>query len=196
MNFFDIYAGLYDSFMKLFGLFKTKHIIKSLQPEKQEIILDIGGGTGYLASKVAPLASKVVVVDISANMLKRAVKYPEVETCKSNAENIPFKDEHFDKIICVDALHHIKKIEECASEMHRLIKPGGRVVIMEFHIKSFTSRLIWLFEKMFVDNSRFVKPDELIDIMSKNGFEGTTTKISSFEYIYSGVKTFPTATTN
>lgn len=111
-----------------------------LQPLPREKILDAGTGPGNYAITVAKSsASRVVGVDISRNFIERAKKnadlagVPEIEFVHGDLEELPFDDGYFDKIICGGALQATPDRDRAASELFRVLKPGGRAVIVEPH---------------------------------------------------------------
>ncbi len=189
MNIFDIYSNMYDPFMKIMGLYRTETIIKYLKPKKTDMVLDIGGGTGYIGSKIYPEVAKVVLVDDSAKMLARAKRHRGLELCHAKSHLIPYPNNYFDIVICTDVLHHIKDNGPTILEMKRVLKVGGKVLISEFDIKGFRGALFWLFERTALLNyCQFIKPETLLAMMKENQFTGKINKISRIEYIYVGNK--------
>ncbi|MFA6252405.1 MAG: methyltransferase domain-containing protein [Candidatus Paceibacterota bacterium] len=188
MNIFNVYSSRYDKFVNTFGYDeKDGIIIKELDPSPDQVILDIGGGTGRLARKISQYVKKFVVLDSSEKMLKEVPEDNKIETCLAMAQNIPFKDSSFDSILCIDALHHIKAIDETIREINRVIKKDGKIVICEFDIRGINGFMFWMFEKI-IDNSKFIKPRELLVKMENNGFNGKIIKLPGLEYLYIGQK--------
>jgi ubiquinone/menaquinone biosynthesis C-methylase UbiE len=107
-----------------------------------ESVLDVGCGTGTLAiaakRRVGP-AGRVHGIDASPEMIARARKKATkagVEVTFENAvvEQLPFADGSFDAVLSTVMLHHLgrKARQQCASEMRRVLKPGGRVLAVDF----------------------------------------------------------------
>jgi ubiquinone/menaquinone biosynthesis C-methylase UbiE len=107
-----------------------------------ESVLDIGCGTGTLAitakRRVGP-AGRVFGIDASPEMLARAAKKArkaEVEVVFKNGivEALPFPDCQFDVVLSTVMLHHLgsKARQLCAREIRRVLKPGGRVLVIDF----------------------------------------------------------------
>ena len=188
MNKFNIYASVYNSFISFFGYgAKDNILMNQLDLKSSKLVLDVGGGTGNLAYKISKHVKKVIVLDSSEEMLKRVHDGDKVEKCFAFAQSIPFNDEKFDLVLCIDALHHIKEIDEAIKEISRVTKKKGRVVVCEFDIKGIVGWLFWLFEKV-LDNSKFIKPKALIEKMEDNGFSGKIIKLTGLEYLYVGEK--------
>jgi demethylmenaquinone methyltransferase/2-methoxy-6-polyprenyl-1,4-benzoquinol methylase len=105
-------------------------------------VLDLAGGTGDLASRMVPLVGPeglVVLSDINASMLiegrRRLVDegvVGNVEYVQADAEALPFPDNSFDCITIAFGLRNVTHKEMALQAMHRALKPGGRVVILEF----------------------------------------------------------------
>jgi demethylmenaquinone methyltransferase/2-methoxy-6-polyprenyl-1,4-benzoquinol methylase len=193
MNRFNLYAKIYDSFMKWSGFDnQTALVIKYLQPNKNQIILDIAGGTGYLASKIASKTKQVVVLDSSKQMLNQAKKkqadFKNIKIKLAKAEKLPFDDNYFDSVVLIDALHHIKKVDRAIKEAKRVLKNNGKIIIFEFEIKGLKGWLFWLFEKIYVDNSKFIKPAQLLKKMQLHNFSGKIISVSKLKYLYVGKK--------
>lgn len=105
-------------------------------------VLDLAGGTGDLSSRLLPLVGPrglVVLSDINANMLregrKRLVDEGAVGTIayvQADAEQLPFPESAFDCLTIGFGLRNVTHKERALEAMYRTLKPGGRVIILEF----------------------------------------------------------------
>jgi ubiquinone/menaquinone biosynthesis C-methylase UbiE len=123
------------------GVFREK-VLRLARLEPGESVLDVGCGTGTLAiaakRHVGPTGT-VYGIDASPEMLARAGKKTRkagVEVVFKNglAQALPFSDAQFDAVLSTVTLHHLprKARQECACEMRRVLKPGGRVLAVDF----------------------------------------------------------------
>jgi demethylmenaquinone methyltransferase/2-methoxy-6-polyprenyl-1,4-benzoquinol methylase len=128
-------------------------------------VLDAGGGTGRVASAIREHAGEVVVADPSLGMLRHADR-TQLELACSNSEALPFPNGSFDRIIMVDALHHVVNQVQTAREMYRVLKPGGCIVIEEPDIRTFGVKLIAVAEKLLLMRSHFLSPQQIVDLFS------------------------------
>ena len=86
--------------------------------------------------------------------------------CPWPPEALPFPDESFERVIMVDALHHVFSQHETAREMYRVLKPGGRVVIEEPDIRHIFVKLIAVAEKLILMRSHFLAPSKIAGLFS------------------------------
>jgi demethylmenaquinone methyltransferase/2-methoxy-6-polyprenyl-1,4-benzoquinol methylase len=128
-------------------------------------VLDAGGGTGRVANVIREHAGEVVIADPSLGMLRQADRTQLGLAC-SNSESLPFPSNSFERIIMVDALHHVIHQGQTAREMYRVLKPGGRIVIEEPDIRSFFVKLIAVAEKLLLMRSHFLSPKSIVDLFS------------------------------
>ena len=107
-----------------------------------QTLLDLAGGTGDLAlrfSRLVGAQGKVIIGDINASMLNvgrerlldRGVT-GNVEFVQVNAENLPFPDRSFDCVTIAFGLRNVTDKEKALSSMYRVLKPGGRALVLEF----------------------------------------------------------------
>ncbi|MCY4265741.1 MAG: bifunctional demethylmenaquinone methyltransferase/2-methoxy-6-polyprenyl-1,4-benzoquinol methylase UbiE [Gammaproteobacteria bacterium] len=105
-------------------------------------VLDLAGGTGDLSMKMAPLVGKkgtVVLADINNSMLQigrdrlidRGLSAP-ITLARINAEALPFADDYFDCICIAYGLRNVTDKQQALFSMLRVLKPGGRAVVLEF----------------------------------------------------------------
>ena len=97
-------------------------------------IADIGVGTGLVAREAAKIIGdpgSVTGVDPSPGMMQNAQVPAGVNLVQGSAENIPFPDNTFDFLSMGYALRHISDLSVAFTEFHRVLKPGGRICILE-----------------------------------------------------------------
>ncbi len=141
---FDSVASRYDLMNDLMSaglhrLWKAFTISQSGVREGSRV-LDIAGGTGDLSLAFAKKVGKsgqVVLTDINNAMLSRGRDrlldkgYP-VPATQCNAEFIPFKDDTFDCVTVAFGLRNMTHKDQALAEMRRVLKPGGRLLVLEF----------------------------------------------------------------
>lgn len=97
-------------------------------------LLDVAAGTGLVAvaghGLIGP-QGRLLALDPSPGMLAELRKKLDVETIEAYAESIPLPDEHVDFLSMGYALRHVGDLDLAFAEYHRVLRPGGRVCIME-----------------------------------------------------------------
>jgi len=107
--------------------------VKAVAPQAGERILDIAAGTGTSSAALARSGARVVAVDFSAGMIAEGrKKHSNIEFIEANAEKLPFGDNEFDAVTISFGLRNVNDPKAALSEMYRVLKPGGRLVICEF----------------------------------------------------------------
>ncbi len=98
-----------------------------------EVALDSGCGTGGLAFALAPHVGEVVGVDVRADYLEAAAeRAPEnVRFVEGDAMALPFEYGMFDIAASIRALHHVRRPELAVSELARVTRPGGRLLVAD-----------------------------------------------------------------
>jgi ubiquinone/menaquinone biosynthesis C-methylase UbiE len=109
-------------------------------------VLEIGCGMGTDGLQFARAGAIYTGVDLTEAAVYLARKNFESagvsgELCVSDAENLDFTDESFDVVYSHGVLHHTPDIEAAVREVHRVLKPGGRAIVMLYHRGSYNYRV-------------------------------------------------------
>lgn len=95
-------------------------------------VLDVACGTGDMVVELRKRGATVTGVDLSEEMLAIAKRKVESGEWKvADAEHLPFEDSSFDAVTCAFGVRNFVHLEQGLSEMLRVLKPGGRMVILE-----------------------------------------------------------------
>lgn len=149
---FDTIADRYDRCNHLFSLgidrYWRKRLARELSPSADHTALDLCCGTGdstFALLRHSPLRH-VIGVDCSEQMIRKAQEKwtriasqaqlagKQVQFTVADATSLPFADASFDAVTCVFGLRNIPDRTTALHQMHRVLKPGGRVVICEFSL--------------------------------------------------------------
>ena len=117
-----------------------RRLLQWLAPKKGEKILDIACGDGELSLRMAAKGADVYGLDMSAEGIASARRLAKIAKLKceftvGDAEHLPFTDGFFDKLVCSSSLEHFKDDAQSLSEIHRVLRPGGKAVLT---VDSFT----------------------------------------------------------
>ncbi len=97
-------------------------------------VLDVGTGTGLLAHEIARVvgsSGRVTGVDPAFNMLAQGRARLEVRLVQGVGERLPFPDRQFDAVTMGYALRHVSDLDQAFGEYLRVLRPGGRVLLLE-----------------------------------------------------------------
>ncbi|MGB3713162.1 MAG: class I SAM-dependent methyltransferase [Candidatus Promineifilaceae bacterium] len=176
----DHFGFLAPFYEKVIPLPDVEQLQRLLNLPVQGRLLDAGGGTGRVSAQLIPLVDELVLTDSSAGMLAQARQKKELKISQSHTERLPFADSSFHRILVVDALHHFANQREAISDMARVLKAGGRMVIEEPNIKHFRVKLIALVEKIALMQSHFMYPEEIRNELTGHGLRARIEEDSHF----------------
>jgi len=141
---FNSIAGKYD-FLNHFlsagiDIYWRKQAVKIMGQNKPALLLDIATGTGDFAIEALQLnPQKIIGVDISEGMLavgqekiKKKNLTGKIELQLGDSENLAFADNTFDGTMAAFGVRNFENLTQGLSEMYRVLKPGGRIVVLEF----------------------------------------------------------------
>ncbi|MDG9669857.1 bifunctional demethylmenaquinone methyltransferase/2-methoxy-6-polyprenyl-1,4-benzoquinol methylase UbiE [Hahella sp. CR1] len=143
---FDSVAAKYDLMNDLMSM-GIHRLWKRFTIDKSGVrtgasVLDIAGGTGDLTKKFSRLvgpSGKVVLADINASMLQVGRNQlldhgygDNIEFVQANAEALPFPDNSFDCVSIAFGLRNVTDKDQALREMQRVLRPGGRLLVLEF----------------------------------------------------------------
>jgi len=157
-----------------------KDLIKQLNPQEDELILDLGCGTGRLANEISKSGATVIGIDASEKMINAArEKFSKIDFFVKDAANFQFK-EPFDVIFSNAALHWVLESEKAIICMHNNLKKHGRLVL-EFGGKGNVKIIINAVDKVLLESGYperakikkwyFPSISEYTTLLERNGFE-------------------------
>ncbi len=136
-DFFDDYNNQREKIESIHRSYNL-HEYKDFKGKK---VLDVGCGNGYVLSHYKKEGASVYGIDVTEAAIKLSKKRFEINKQNGNfsiqnAEMLKFEDNYFDCVCSMGVLHHVPDTKKAISEIYRVLKPGGRVILMFYHKNS------------------------------------------------------------
>lgn len=143
---FEAWAAGYDRSLLHYFLFKPSYrtmlaeLVRWDRTRRPFDLLDVGCGTGGFAAMVfgARLPARVVGLDYAASMCKVAAQKAcaagaadSVRFLNGDSEHLPFASGSFDAVTCSNSFHHYPHQDQAVREMFRVLRPGGRLILLD-----------------------------------------------------------------
>ena len=171
--------------------------VNRIKPRRGEAILDMAGGTGDVAFRMAKRGAQVTVADINRDMLEVGIDRAKkrglegLRWAEQNAETLSFPDSTFDAYTIAFGIRNVTDIPAALKEAHRVLRRGGRLFVLEFSTSEwpgfgqayelYADKVIPRIGKAVADDEdsyrylvesirRFPRPDEFRRIIADAGF--------------------------
>ena len=112
-------------------LWKRK-LVKLAKPQADQLIVDLAGGTGDVAIKMASENNLVLLADPSLAMLEEGKKRHNINCIATTGEQLALADNSIDTVTIAFGVRNMTQMEKGLEEMQRVLKPGGRILCLEF----------------------------------------------------------------
>jgi len=157
--------------------------VRRVKPRAGEAILDMAGGTGDIAFRIAPSGARITVADINPDMLSvgqeraRARGLEGLAWAQENAEALSFADRSFDAYTIAFGIRNVTHLDQALREAHRVLRFGGRFFCLEFSTTSWPG-----FRRLYEAYSDRIVP-ELGRIVAQDE--------ASYRYLVESIRRFP-----
>ena len=152
MRHYDHLAQVYDAQYSEEQKAKIEAALKNTKLNQNELVLDVGCGTGLLFQHIARSAKLVVGIDVSSKILqearKRIEQLPKTAIIRADADYTPFQNQTFDQIFAITLLQNMPNPAETLAEIKRVNKPKSTIVVTGLKKKFAPERFIELLNKV------------------------------------------------
>lgn len=185
-NYYDsgVSSNLFQFIWHSWKWYSLKPVIKNFKGK----VLDVGCADGTLTAKIADYLpnSKVTGLDLYEKSIDYAAqKYPNVDFIRADARKIPFKNNYFDYVLCVETLEHVRSSTKVVREINRVLRKGGTFVVVQDSDSRVFNLIwsIWIKWKGRVwlgAHVNCMKPNEIKNLLKEAKFKIIETRHSHF----------------
>jgi len=176
---FDQWSGSYDESILNHFIFNASHnmFLRAMAPflMKSARILDVGCGTGRFAFRLQDANSHIKVhgVDLSKEMIEKAkskLRADEIHFAMGDVEELPYSSNTFDIITCGSSFHHYPNQGKALFEMRRVLKPGGRLMIIDGCRDGLIGGIVFGIVALIEKDVRHITAQQLKELLLSTGF--------------------------
>lgn len=166
---YNLAADDYARREKYWDSFEKDMVLPMLGDLKNKKVLDVGAGTGRLATRMAKLGADVTALDISEEMLKKFhVQRSMFNIVVGDAESLPFVDESFDVAVATFLIVHLKDLRRFFDEAYRVLKNGGLFLVTNINQRK--APTVKTKDGLIEIESYYHRPEAVIEILEELAF--------------------------
>jgi SAM-dependent methyltransferase len=163
--------------MPIYDEHKLSKVVRDFPLSRHDTALDVGCGDGCRSVEASKHARSVVSCDVSPICLgklkrtSRAQKIANISLVSADAQNLPFRDCSFSRMICTDLLEHVRSDRQALHEFHRVLRAGGRMFVA---VPAYVSETLYLRLDSEYNHKRghlrTYKTEEILSLLTGSGF--------------------------
>jgi ubiquinone/menaquinone biosynthesis C-methylase UbiE len=180
---------LQESFLTIGSKKRIQLMLQYIDITSRDVLLDVGGNTGKITEVYARDCKEVVVLEPKHAVVEYGRKYrPHIKFVEGGAENIPLPAEHFDKVIASASFHHFPNQDRGLEEMKRVLKPDGKMIIIEIDPDTGRGKRLRICEGILHTGAKFYEPLQLRKKVEDHGLEVLSINSTALGYFLTAVK--------
>jgi ubiquinone/menaquinone biosynthesis C-methylase UbiE len=153
-----------------------------------DVILDIGGNTGKVTEAYSRNCKEVVVLEPKRNIVEYGKSHrPNMKFIEGEAENIPLPDAYFDKVVASASFHHFSDHDKALEEMKRVLKPDGKIIILEIDPNTRRGERLKFCETVFHTGAKLYQPAQLSKKIQAHNLEVLSIDSTTIGYFLTAV---------
>ena len=178
-----------ESFLNLESKKRIELMLQHIDTAPSDVLLDVGGNTGRSTEVYARDCKEIVVLEPKHAVVEYGRKHrPHIKFVEGRVENIPLPGEHFDKVVGSASFHHFPNQDKGLEEMKRILKPSGKMIILEIDPNTGREKRLKMCESILHTGAKFYEPLQLRKKFEDHGLEVLSVKPTGLGYFLTAVK--------
>jgi ubiquinone/menaquinone biosynthesis C-methylase UbiE len=154
-----------------------------------DVILDLGGNTGKVTEAYSTNCKEVVVLEPKRSIVEYGWSHrTNIKFIEGQAENIPLPDGYFDKVVASASFHHFSDQDEALEEMKRVLKPDGKIIILEIDPNTSRGKRLKFCETLFHTGAKLYQPSQLGKKVEEHNLDVLSIDSTIIGYFLTAVK--------
>jgi ubiquinone/menaquinone biosynthesis C-methylase UbiE len=154
-----------------------------------DILLDIGGNTGKITEAYSNNCREVIVLEPKHSIVEYGRSHrPKIKFIEGGAENIRLPDEYFDKVVASASFHHFSDHDKALEEMKRVLKPDGKIIILEIDPNTARGKYLKFCETLLHTGAKLYQPSQLSKKVEEHNLQVLSIDSTTLGYCLTAVK--------
>ncbi|MDQ6863844.1 MAG: class I SAM-dependent methyltransferase [Thermoproteota archaeon] len=180
---------LQESFLVLGAKKRIQFMTQHIDIMPGDILLDVGGNAEKITQAYARDCKEIVVLDPKHAVVEYGRKYrPHIKFVEGGAEKIPSPGGYFDKVVASASFHHFPYPDRGLEEMKRVLKPNGKMIIMEIDPNTGNGKWLKICEGMLHTGAKFYEPLQLRKKVEEHGLKVLSVNSTTLGYFLTATK--------
>ena len=154
-----------------------------------DVLLDVGGNTGKVTEVYAKDCKEIVILEPKHALVEYGRTHrPHIKFVEGGVENIPLPSENFDRVVASASFHHFPNQDKGLEEMKRVLKPDGKMIILEIDPNTGRGKRLKICERILHTGAKFYEPLRLKKKVEDHRLQVLSVKYTGLGYFLTAVK--------
>jgi ubiquinone/menaquinone biosynthesis C-methylase UbiE len=168
---------------------RIQAMLEYIDTRPGDILLDVGGNTGKITEAYSKNCKEVVVLEPKRSIIEYGRTHrPNIKFVEGGAEDIPLPDKYFDKVVASASFHHFPDQDKGLEEMKRVLKPDGKMIILEIDPNTPRGKRLEFCEAVFHTGAKLYQPTQLREKVREHNLDVLSVNSTPLGYFLTAAK--------